>query len=101
MSGQLKLKVLWAKSFIGISIDQVNIGQCLPITVYYFWPKTDAWEQLKLELGFKPWVDEKEQVRILNTTAELMDFWRESRSSLSFQNVAEKFPDITFVAVNT
>ena len=101
MSGQLKLKVLWAKSFLGISIDQVNIEQCLPITVYYFWPKTDAWEQLKLELGFKPWVDEKEQVRILNTTAELMDFWRESRSSLSLQNVTEKFPDITFVAVNT
>jgi 30S ribosomal protein 3 len=101
MVGQLKLKVLWAKNSLGVAIDQVNIRQCLPLTVYYFWPKTDAWEQLKLELGFKPWIKEKEKIRILNSATELMNFWRESRNSVSFQSVAEKFTDITFVKVNT
>ena len=49
MSANLRLKVLWLKNCLGLSIDQVSLKSQLPITFYYFWPRTEAWEQLKLE----------------------------------------------------
>ena len=49
-SMQLKLKAVWGKNFLGLAIDQVNGVYDLPITTYYFWPRTEAWEQLRLEL---------------------------------------------------
>jgi 30S ribosomal protein 3 len=100
MSGQLKLKILWAKNFLGLAIDQVNVKQNLPLTVYYFWPKTEAWEQLKLELECKPWIEDEERVSLLNAAAEIMNFWRESRSTVAFQSIKDQYNNITFVNVN-
>ena len=99
MSGQLKLKVLWAKNFLGLAIDQVNVKQNLPLTVYYFWPKTEAWEQLKLELDSKPWIKDEERVQLLNSASEIMNFWRESRSTVALQKVTNSFHNITFVNI--
>ena len=57
---RLELKAIWGKNFLGLAIDQ-NIGTCqLPVTAYYFWPRTEAWEQLRLELELKPWIQEEE-----------------------------------------
>jgi len=47
---QLKLKVLWLKNVLCLAIDQTVIKQSYPLTQYYFWPRTEAWDQLKLEL---------------------------------------------------
>ena len=65
-SFQLKLKIIWFKDFLGLAIDQVDFNQRYSLTPYYFWPKTEAWEQLKLELDSKGWLPEKEKVLILN-----------------------------------
>jgi len=98
---QLGLKVLWSENFLGISIDQSGIRHALPITSYYFWPKTEAWEQLKIELSFKPWIQENEKVKVLNLAAEVMNFWRANRNTKTFENVETRFSDVRFVKINT
>jgi len=53
---RLRLRVAWFKNFLGLAIDQANSSQQHSLTLYYFWPKTEAWEQLKLELNSKNWL---------------------------------------------
>jgi 30S ribosomal protein 3 len=47
---KLKLRVVWCRNFLGLAINQRNLKREYSLTCYYFWPKTEAWEQLKLEL---------------------------------------------------
>ena len=47
---ELQLKVLWLKNVLGLAIDQKVTKHRYPVTQYYFWPRTEAWDQLKLEL---------------------------------------------------
>lgn len=97
---QIKLKVLWAKNFLGLSIDRVNNSYVNPVTNYYFWPKTEAWEQLKLELDFKPWIYDKEQQNLLNSAAEVMNFWQHERNSAKLQDAKKAFRNINFIKIN-
>ena len=99
-SVQLKLRAIWGKNFLGLAIDQVIGIYHLPITTYYFWPKTEAWEQLKIELGLKPWVEEKEKIKILNLAAEVMNFWRANRNTETVETVITRFSDANFVKIN-
>ena len=100
-SVKLELKILWSSNFLGLAIDQTSTKCRLPITNYYFWPKTEAWEQLKIELTFKPWIKDKEKARILNSAAEVMNFWRTNRNSETFKEVINHFPDVNIVKINT
>ena len=50
---ELKLKVIWLKKFLGFALDTKGGQNSYPLTPYYFWPKTEAWDQLKLELDSK------------------------------------------------
>ncbi len=34
-------------------------GQKSPITEYFFWPKTDAWEALNVSIEGKDWISER------------------------------------------
>ena len=100
-SAQLKLKVLWSSNFLGLAIDQVKPRYKVPITSYYFWPKTEAWEQLQIELAVKNWVPNAEKSKILNSAAAIMNFWRLNRKSAAFENVVAQFNEVSFVKVNT
>ena len=59
---QLKVKVHWLKNVLGLSVDHIVAKQAYPLTQHYFWPRTEAWDQLKLELDSKPWLSEKEKI---------------------------------------
>ena len=92
---QLKLKIAWFKNFLGLSIDQVNSTQQYPLTPYYFWPKTEAWEQLKLELDSKLWLSPEEKIRILKITGNVMNYWLSNRNTkLVKTNLIKDLPEV-------
>ena len=72
---RLKLKIVWFRSFLGLAIDQIGLNQQFSLTPYYFWPKTEAWEQLKIELDSKLWLSQKEKTEILKIAGDVMNFW--------------------------
>ena len=91
---QLKLKIAWFQDFLGLAIDQVQINQNYSLTPYYFWPKTEAWEQLKLELNSKFWLTKDEKIKILKMASDVMNYWLSSRDNKNFGNIKETFPEI-------
>jgi len=95
----LKLKVLWFKNCLGLAIDQTSTNHQFQLTNYYFWPKTEAWEQLKIELSLKSWISVEEKIRILNLTSEVMNFWHRNRQMESFEMFQNQkyFKDILLV----
>lgn len=95
---QLKLKVVWAKKFLGLAVDQENGACTFPLTNYYFWPKTQAWEQLKIELiSNKTWLKEPDQSKTLNLASEIINYWRLNRTKVTLAEVSSRFTEVGFI----
>ena len=92
-----KIRVLWRENSLGLAIDQININRSNFLTSYYFWPRTNAWEQLKNELNSKLWISESERVLILNRVSDIMNYWQKNRKQQSLINLKKKYKDIDFV----
>ena len=91
---QLKLKIIWEKTYLGLAVDQVNLNQQYAITPYYFWPKTEAWEQLKLELEPKLWLSDEEKINILKLAGDSIDYWLSYRNTKTVNDFKRKYPII-------
>ena len=98
---QLQLKVVWLGNFLGLAIDNVNLNQIYSLTPYYFWPKTEAWEQLKLELDSKLWLPQEEKVRVLKLAGNVMNYWFSSRDlKIVKTDFIQKFPEVEVCIFN-
>jgi 30S ribosomal protein 3 len=97
---QLKLKIVWFKNFLGLAIEQVILNQHYSLTPYYFWPKTEAWEQLKLELDSKLWLTQEEKVTLLKIIGDVMNYWLSYRSTKTVKDLLEDLPQTEIILCN-
>ncbi|CAK0781444.1 hypothetical protein CVIRNUC_005375 [Coccomyxa viridis] len=96
-AGSFALSFLWLEKDVAVAVDQ-TFGEKLrsPLTEYFFWPRKDAWEELKSALEAKPWVSERDKVLLLNKTTEVINFWQDEEKKHSLEEAQAQFPDCKF-----
>ncbi|XP_068667157.1 small ribosomal subunit protein cS23-like [Aristolochia californica] len=81
---RLVLKFIWMEKNIGLALDQVIPGHgTVPLSPYYFWPRKDAWEELKSKLESKPWISQKRMIILLNQATDIINLWQQSGGNLT------------------
>jgi 30S ribosomal protein 3 len=94
------LKFLWLQKSIAVSLDQKFAdNSTTPLTEFFFWPQHDAWEEMKLFLESKPWVNPDEAVVLLNQITEVINEWQEKSEfyAKDLNMLRIKFPSCIFV----
>ncbi|MEN9236259.1 MAG: 30S ribosomal protein PSRP-3 [Gloeomargarita sp. GMQP_bins_120] len=97
------MKALWLQKDVGIAVDQIVGTGSSPLTCYFFWPRDNAWEQLKNELDAKSWIPEADKIELLNQATELINYWEEGRANNrphTLQEAQARFPHIVFAGSN-
>jgi len=78
---KFKLNILWLENKLGISIDQIQSDGPIPLTKFVFWPKSDAYDQIRLQLSTRPWILNEDKRRLLDSTASIMARWQKDYSN--------------------
>nr|YP_009538681.1 putative ribosomal protein 3 [Phacus pleuronectes]AYQ93699.1 putative ribosomal protein 3 [Phacus pleuronectes] len=94
------LKFLWLEKAIAVSLDQVVGFRNTPITQYFFWPRSDAWEEMKFDLEKRSWISQNDSILILNQITEVINFWQERNEVTRKTDLSvakERFTNCLFV----
>lgn len=91
------LKVLWLDKSVAIALDQRSGNTTHPLTEYFFWPRKDAWEELKNQLDTYSWIPPNEAIVLLNQTTDIINCWQEEGKQYSVKKIQEKFTQCLFV----
>ncbi|XWS36031.1 hypothetical protein CRYUN_Cryun20dG0047500 [Craigia yunnanensis] len=68
------LKFIWMENDIGIALDHVIPGHgTIPLSSYYFWPRKDAWEELKVLLESRPWISHMQRIHLLIQATDIIN----------------------------
>ncbi|PRW33920.1 putative chloroplast RF65 [Chlorella sorokiniana] len=93
---EFSLNFLWLDKNIAVAVDQVFAqGQRSPVTEYFFWPRKDAWEELKASLDTRSWIGEREKVLLLNQCTEVINYWQDENKH-SLEEARKAFPNAKF-----
>jgi 30S ribosomal protein 3 len=96
---EFKLRFLWLPKNVAVGVDQVFAGSfASPLTEFFFWPRKDAWEELKSVLEAKTWISERDSVLLLNRTTEVINYWQEEGEKHSVEEARQMFPDCEFLS---
>lgn len=76
---RVALKFIWMEKHIGVAVDQVIPGYGpVPLSPYYWWPRTDAWEELKTKLEEKNWIPQRQAIVLLNQATDIINLWQQT-----------------------
>jgi 30S ribosomal protein 3 len=100
LDSRFVLKVVWLDKDVAIAVDHVINKGTSPLTAYFFWPRHDAWQQLKEELDSKNWITDNEKIELLNQATEIINFWQENKRNTTMFQAQAKFPQVTFAGTN-
>ena len=103
MKSNIVLKFLWLEDYIGVSLDYKVGNKTIPAFSYYFWPKTDAWEDIKNELEKSNLFPSDTLIFVLNNITDVINFWEFHNKDLEkviLSTAKNKFPSCVFFGYN-